>query len=1022
PSRCKGGFLHATQEATMSAVMSVSWSPVLLKCFTWSYTLGEISNQTAEVPYPTLGLNTPSGGSSTVTNGIVFGSNSQAAFISVRALFLTPDDTLWVIDTGRPTINATTAPTMPYAAPEGPKLCSINLTNHTLTKPTHARWNGFIVLDLGTGKSWRQLNQHPSTLCTFEDVPPYQGISFYQRTMGRTLRNPQEGLDGAELCLDGSILCYSPLTSDYLYSFETQYLRVDPATDALAGQRASNNVKNLGQRGGNTNGFSGDSNNIVYVLMPENSALYIYNTTTLQAEPFVKDPSDAIAQFAELSNKPKNVAVDWLKLFDNDLEKTINAYFDDPSTLEKKQQENSWNESQFHSDRGNNASQQPGLKQKSLAEQEEDEIQRAMELSRSQILQKTGTTPVDRPYFGPVRHEYHDTKNWVMTTSKSTAKEILLNPEPKDRKRQRNTPAFLRPSPAGHRLPGVVKILHAIPAAREALLGRGCVRNDYGHQDEWWDGVAIESPRIVQGEIDHGASSPEVIYEGQRLMAFLDDTERAYGSSEALANFPGLREWQGDAVVKGFVTTWTDSVSRHDPAATFLELFQSTGAKTEKGFLCTREDIGILEIDISEEVVEPGLTLYDAIDSLLWPGWDGTESDEHVYLDKVADVLIIRVARGDSTAKGLDVKVPPVWYADRYLQSSQHQVHQMLAAKAAVRNEINELNTRKHKASEFRNFGPQAKPVDISRLLENARQHFDKSAKYSEEANGTKPTETEQELADPKAYSRIAEELKALSDRVAGKLQAFEESKEKARDKLRELSKLFTEPSDVPGETPREKYTLRGVCAEPHTVYVQERAANGSEEDLLDVGTDEWQWWKLNYEISAAHPISRTKVREIEVLKAARDEAPSAFLVYASERAMAVENGELPAPLKSFVQADNRAFAAELASASPLIQPMTKTTNSNNPFRSPQPRLEEFGLPPYRPQPRDRSYDDYIPSVLRQDNLDMDIDEDMMENEGEGGVFGDESGRNGGYRLGSYVPEIRMEEEEEEGTQRGREG
>ena len=149
---------------------------------------------------------------------------------------------------------------------------------------------GFIMLDLGTGESWRQLTQHPSTLRGFEDVPSYQGIPFYQRTLGMPLTNIQEGLDGAELSLYGDIMYYSPLTSNYLYSIETQYLRANPANDTLSAQRASNNVKNLGQRGGNANGFSGDSNGAVYMLMPEQNAIYNYNTTTLQAEPYIRDP------------------------------------------------------------------------------------------------------------------------------------------------------------------------------------------------------------------------------------------------------------------------------------------------------------------------------------------------------------------------------------------------------------------------------------------------------------------------------------------------------------------------------------------------------------------------------------------------------------------------------------------------------------------------------------------------------------------------------------------------------------
>ncbi|KAI4151487.1 MAG: hypothetical protein L6R39_002029 [Caloplaca ligustica] len=666
-----------------------------------------------------------------------------------------------------------------------------------------------------------------------------------------------------------------------------------------------------------------------------------------------------------------------------------------------------------------------------------------MALSTSQTLptQETGTIAADKPYFGPPRHEYHDTKNWIMTTSKSTAKEILLNPEAKDRRRQINTPAFLRPAPAGHRLPGLIKTLHAIPAAREALLSRNCISDDYGHHSEWWDGVPIESPRVLHAEVDFQTQTPnkEVIYEGQRLMAFLDDTDRAYGSSEALLNLSGIREYQGDMVVQGFITTWEAAATHYNSAASLCNLFQSRGTKVSQGG-DSSQDVNILEVDLNEQHVEPGHTLYDAIDALLWPGWQGNEHGEQVFLDHVADVLIIRIARGGDPAKGLDIKVPPVWYSDRYRQPNQPRVQQMLASKAAIKREIEQLNSRKQKASEFNGLNHQGKSMDVSQLLEITRQHFEKSVEYGEDAKQTQEEATGK-VPDLDAYSKVAEELKVLSDRVAGKLQMFEESKELARDRLRELSKLFTEPSDIPAESPRDRYTLRGVCANSHTVYVQERNPSASEDKLVDVGAEEeWQWWKLSYDASATQPVSCARVREVEVLKAARNEAASAFLVYASDRAMAVENQELPPPLKLFVQADNRAFAAELASST---SPPPRA-NSNNPFlqftnesafRGPTSRdlpPDDQELPPYndhqRPFPtpaRDKSYDDFIPVCLRQDDMDVDERVEMMERGGTG-TFGGGNGQgngDGGYRLGSYMPDIRMEDDEEEETgQRGREG
>ncbi|KAI4114270.1 MAG: hypothetical protein LQ345_004921, partial [Seirophora villosa] len=799
--------------------------------------------------------------------------------------------------------------------------------------------------------------------------------------------------------------------------------------------------------------------------------------------------SDALAHFTTISCLPDNIAAEWLKLFDNDVEKTINAFLDDPHTLNKKRQENVWNESQFHTDRGDNAGHptafavhhQDSLKpnvfdaapsrppsrnsvnvhdgyfpaggvnrQMTLAEQEDADLQKAMDLSKSQLLpaQDSGTIAADKPYFGPVRHEYHDTKSWVMTTSKSTAKEIILNPEPKDRRRPTGTPAFFRPSPASHRLPGVMKILHAIPAAREALLGLDRVSSDYGFQSEWWDGAPIEAPLIVDAGEAYTMSDTDVICESQRLMAFLDNTERAYGSTEALSTFPSLRMCEGDSIIRGFLYTWSGDAAYHESAAGLCELFKSTGTKVIQGDIQCEETV-MLDLEVNEIFSEPGQTLYDVMDALLWPGWDGTEHEQQIFFDNVADVLLLRVARGDNAAKGLDMKVPPVWYSDRYRQSAQARIQEMLAAKTAVKREIDELEARKQKAAEFSPSNQQGKSMAVNRLLEVARRHFEKSAAYGD----VKQTQEEamvQEGPDLKAYDKIAEELKVLSDRVAGKLQMFEESKKLAGEKLRELSKLFTEPSDVPDDPPQDRYTLRGVCAAPHTVYVQERTKADSEDDLLDLGSgeEEWQWWKLSYEVSAAQPISCSKVREIEVLKAARDEAPSAILVYASDRAMAVQKRELPPSLQRFVQTDNRAFAAELAvsrSPPPPPQQQQQQLATNNPYlqsaaeegeegpfrpapSGASPRTEEdLDLPSYEQHtfpapPRDKSYDDFIPVSLRQDGG-MDLDDEpleMAEREGAGAFTGAGGGGGGGgqaaegggggggggggdqYRLGSY--------------------
>ncbi|KAL8752817.1 MAG: hypothetical protein Q9199_005484 [Rusavskia elegans] len=786
--------------------------------------------------------------------------------------------------------------------------------------------------------------------------------------------------------------------------------------------------------------------------------------------------------FVAITGEPESTATEWLKLYNNDPEKAINAYLDDPGLLERKKQSNTYDESQFHPDSTGQQLSFPVHRQDtlnpnvfndtplaptrppsrvstahdgryggyngqlSIKDREQQDIQEAMALSTSQTLpaQENGVTAADKVYFGPATREYHDTKNWQMTVSKATAREIPLDPEPQDRRRPQATPAFLKPTSHGNRLPGLVKILHTIPAAREALLSRRCIQSDYGSDSDWWNGVPIEYPHTVYEGAGPVASDKEIIYEAQRLMAFLDKTDRAYGSSDVLAALPGLREYQEDPVIDQFLGEWQNATDQHDPGAPLNDIFSTLGVRFEGDTERVTRDVKVLELEVKEDRFVSGQSLYEIIDSALWPSRDGTEVEGQVFLDEVAKVLVIRICRGDDVNEGLDVKVPPIWYADRYRQSAQPQVHKMFAAKTAAEAEIKELDARKAKISQFRNFNHSG---DICTLFDGAKQYFEKTVQYFEETEAA-PARTR---SIARRYNKIINELAKVSDEVASKLQELEDSKAKVQARLRDLSKLLTEPSDIPEESPRDRYTLRGVCAEPHTVYVQERTELETPDDMLNGEAEDWQWWKCHYESNQTTSISCTKVRQVEVLKAARDESPSAILVYASDKAMSVENKELPPELESFVQNDNSLFAAELASSPRLStttidhnnidlspqQQMAKPDNST--FRSP-PREHsrsnhistDSSLPSYSSQAvfssprRDASYDDFIPASLRHSSVDNDIDMDegieMMERDDRGakgrGAFGATTyagvPEGKGYQLGSYEPEIEMEDRDDE--------
>jgi len=101
--------------------------------------------------------------------------------------------------------------------------------------------------------------------------------------------HPQEGLDGIQLTPDGKRVYYSPLTSKYLYSIPSVNLRARDS-DPLAELAAHSNISHHGQRGGDANGFEGDSNGLIYQLMPTQNAVYYYDPNDLQTHGYVRDP------------------------------------------------------------------------------------------------------------------------------------------------------------------------------------------------------------------------------------------------------------------------------------------------------------------------------------------------------------------------------------------------------------------------------------------------------------------------------------------------------------------------------------------------------------------------------------------------------------------------------------------------------------------------------------------------------------------------------------------------------------
>lgn len=350
--------------------------------------------------------------------------------------------------------------------------------------------------------------------------------------------------------------------------------------------------------------------------------------------------------------------------------------------------------------------------QMSVAEQDEQNMQKAIADS---MHQEVGVIETGDTRFGPATGNYYNNKDWAMTYAPARAQEILQNPEPEYRKRLANQPAFMKPSPAGHYLPALITILHAVPMAREAMLLRDHTLPDYGSGNEWWDGISIQAPRIV--ELDHTAQEDldweELIFETQRLMAFLDRTERAYGSTDVLAHMEGLDRHID--VEKSFLEVWQRTILRACPESELASIFDSSAVVGNE-----TKDFLLLELRNANDNPDRPYSLYDAFDDALWSGYSAEDPDE-VYLDKISDVFIIRVEGHHLSNSGLGIKIPSVWYPDRYLKESIGVTRGMRLGKEQKKREIEQIEATQAKLTTLQG---RVDDIDARKLLSISKSYL----------------------------------------------------------------------------------------------------------------------------------------------------------------------------------------------------------------------------------------------------------------------------------------------------------
>ena len=400
-----------------------------------------------------------------------------------------------------------------------------------------------------------------------------------------------------------------------------------------------------------------------------------------------------------------------------------------------------------------------------LAEQEERELQQAVAMSLNQNLgqQETGVTSSNQN-FNRATRDHYDEGEWAMTLFNSSAHEIIISPDPADRKRVADEPAFLRPSQDGLHLGGLLTIFHSIPLAREALLYRNRLLSNYGHDSQWWNGQPISLPKIVslQDTPDGDTDWDDIIYETQRVVAFLDSTTRAFGSVDALASLKSMSIYEPESSTSKFLETWQAAALRADPGNPLATVFSSAAHKRPLSVYDTPHEKDFLRL---ESYTEPDhdQTLYDVLDRTVWQDRPGEDLDD-VWLEHVAEVLTLKLESSDSD-KPVSVKIPAVFYPDRYLSSCREIAREFRTRQLQVKKDLFDLETLTHRLSVTNSIVHRGMTTQetLEKAAVAATAFLPKSM-----AGQASPMTPEAAQADAQ---RLANDLRSVSEKVEHKLK-----------------------------------------------------------------------------------------------------------------------------------------------------------------------------------------------------------------------------------------------------------
>lgn len=438
--------------------------------------------------------------------------------------------------------------------------------------------------------------------------------------------------------------------------------------------------------------------------------------------------------------------------------------------------------------------------------------------------------------------------------------------------------------------------------------------------EDWWRGNPTDTGRIFDDSIGRSeAHGLEIIHEAQRLMAFLDNTDRIYGSVSALLQTEAWTENQSavedpdDDLLK-FLVIWGFAVQSHVPNVELNGLLRSTvnvAGTTQESFA--------LDTTVTRDQSRPDFSLYDVLDDTLFSSAVGS-----AHIRDASKVLIIRLTSSNTEASDLGCRIPATLYIDRYLEKNKHVIDGMYGDIKHHEAQLSGIQTQLEKLKHFTPNKAGAKKLESLQLLRSSMAIY-------EHPEGVGSPEDAAILSQlQKLYKSIEEKLETLEKQmehvkstivdISGRFKpriddgapddnygnTADGVAEKAETEAVKPDEIGLPEGQAPEDAMHHPYQLQGVATRRDVVYVRHP-------DIKSDVPGAMQWWRMQYDSESSNPtIRRDRLSLQEVIERATTESASALLVYANDDAISVEPTPLPKPLLDFVKRDNLNFLEEL--------------------------------------------------------------------------------------------------------------